>query len=214
MRAAQNDMAIARPVVVPPLPDVAIRPLDVVEAPPPKTAYRLRGVLAALPIVVALVAPLAPSVSGGPFWVGIVLFVAGWSLRMWAQMHLGYRLNRRMALVTCGPFRFCRNPIYLGNAAIVVGVVATTEAPWSGVLLAAAWCMIVFPAVVAFEEHRLRRTYGDAYRRYCATTAAWLPSWPAAGTACRHRLASEALMAEAHIPLILLPVLVRSLLLG
>lgn len=200
----------------------AVLPAPAVTAPreaeesraPAKTAYRMRGFLAAVPIVVALLAPPMRAPRIDPFWVGVLLVIAGWGVRIWAQAHLGYRLRRRMTLVTCGPFRFCRNPIYLGNAAVVVGTVAATSPPWSWVLLAAAWCAIVFPAVVLVEEHRLQRVYGRAYRRYRLATPAWWPRLPAVTGRCGHSVPSEALVAEAHVPLVLLPVLVRSLLIG
>jgi protein-S-isoprenylcysteine O-methyltransferase Ste14 len=176
--------------------------------------YRLRGVLVALPAVAALAAPPAGNAMSGVFWVGVGLVLLGWGVRIWAQVHLGYRLERRMALVTCGPFRFCRNPIYLANAAIVVGVVAATDPPWQVAAGAAVWCAVVFGGVVAYEEQRLRRSYGKAYLRYCGSVARWAPGRPAPAPRCAHRLASDALLVEALVPLVLLPVLVRSLLLG
>jgi protein-S-isoprenylcysteine O-methyltransferase Ste14 len=181
---------------------------------PSRTAYRLRGVLVAVPAVAALLAPPSATLASSLFWLGIVLVLAGWLVRMWAQVHLGYRLDRRMALVACGPFRFCRNPIYLANAAVVLGVVAASETPWEWFVLAVVWCVLVFAAVVAFEEHRLRRTYGEAYGRYCAAVHAWLPRRPAPAPACEHHLTSDVLFVESLVPLVLLPVLVRSLLLG
>jgi protein-S-isoprenylcysteine O-methyltransferase Ste14 len=177
-----------------------------------RTAYRLRGLLAALPALGALCVP--PHVVAWDLWLGVALIAIGWTVRVWAQMHLGYRMKRRMALVTCGPYRFCRNPIYLANSTIVVGMVVASEAPWPWIPAAIAWCVLVFHGVVAYEEPRLRRTYGDDYRRYCRMVGRWWPARPRRPATCGHRLTREAVVAEAMVPLLLVPLFVRAVWLG
>jgi protein-S-isoprenylcysteine O-methyltransferase Ste14 len=180
--------------------------------PGSKTAYRFRGVLVAAPAVAAFCVP--PHVVSPDLWVGMGLIGVGWMVRVWAQMHLGYRLRRRMALVTCGPFRCCRNPIYLANTAIVLGVVLASEAPWPWIPAAAVWCAVVFRRVVDYEEFRLRRTYGEAYRGYCHAVARWWSTRPFLPAHCAHALTQEALLAESIPPFILVPVFVRAMFLG
>ena len=177
-----------------------------------KTVYRLRGVLVGLPAVAALVAP--PRAVAQDLRLGVALIAVGWTVRVWAQMHLGYRMKRRMALVTCGPYRFCRNPIYLANAAIVLGLVLASEAPWPWIPITAVWCALVLRGVVAYEEPRLRRTYCDDYRRYCSAVRAWLPARSSLPSDCEHRMTREAILAESMVPLVLVPVFVRAVLFG
>ena len=182
-------------------------------APPgAKTAYRLRGVLVAIPAIASLGVP--PHVVAPDLWVGVALIAIGWAVRVWAQIHLGYRLKRRMALVTCGPYRFCRNPIYLANAAIVIGMVIASEAAWPWIPAAVAWCVLVYRRVVAYEEPRLRRTYGDDYRRYYHAVGRWWPARPRRPAYCGHRLTREAIVAEAMVPLLFVPLFVRAVWLG
>jgi protein-S-isoprenylcysteine O-methyltransferase Ste14 len=168
--------------------------------------------LVAVPAVAALCVP--PRVVAPDLWVGVALIAIGWTVRVWAQMHLGYRMKRRMALVTCGPYRFCRNPIYLANSAIVLGMVVASEAPWAWIPATAAWCVLLFRGVVAYEEPRLRRTYGDEYRRYCRAVGRWWPARPRLPAQCGHRLTREAMLAEAMVPLVAVPLFVRAVWLG
>jgi protein-S-isoprenylcysteine O-methyltransferase Ste14 len=187
-------------------------PGDEYAPPGVKTVYRLRGMLVALPAVASLLAP--PRVIAPDLWVGVALIAVAWTVRIWAQMHLGYRMKRRMTLVTCGPYRLCRNPIYLANAAIVLGMVVASEAPWPWIPVTAVWCALVLCGVVAFEEPRLRRTYGDDYRRYCSAVARWWPARSRPPADCGHRMTREAILAESMVPLVLVPVFVRAIFLG
>jgi protein-S-isoprenylcysteine O-methyltransferase Ste14 len=76
------------------------------------------------------------------------------------------------ALVEAGPFRFTRNPMYLGLVLVSSGV---------AVLLGAATPLLVPPALwllldrrfVRREEAMLRSGFGAAYGDYCARVARW-----------------------------------------
>jgi protein-S-isoprenylcysteine O-methyltransferase Ste14 len=76
-------------------------------------------------------------------------------------------------LVTAGPFRFTRNPMYLGLALVLTGV-------W---LLLGALSPLLGPLVfvvtadrwyIAFEERMLRQKFGPDFDAYCSTTRRWL----------------------------------------
>jgi protein-S-isoprenylcysteine O-methyltransferase Ste14 len=53
--------------------------------------------------------------------LGLVLFLAGWAVRIWAQQHVGCRPKSARALATSGPYAVVRNPLYLGNTLIILG---------------------------------------------------------------------------------------------
>ena len=55
--------------------------------------------------------------------LGLLLFLRGWALRIWAQQHVCYRIKTNKALTTSGPYAVVRNPIYIGNTLIVLGVI-------------------------------------------------------------------------------------------
>lgn len=175
-----------------------------------RTAYRLRGPLVAPPVLLAAVWPGAAPGSA-LFWLGgLALFGGGWSTRIWAQRHLGYRLKRRMKLTTCGPYAWVRNPIYLANSAMALGAVLASGAV-ELLPLALVWDVLVYVLVVRHEERRLASNYGQAYATYCRHVRRWLPRAPA-DHRCGHAGGlAGALLAEIHTPLIMAPAALHAL---
>jgi protein-S-isoprenylcysteine O-methyltransferase Ste14 len=76
-------------------------------------------------------------------------------------------------LILAGPFRWSRNPIYVGMALIQAGVGIALGNLWI-LLLLAPTLVILQRAVVAKEEAYLTGKFGDAYRGYCASVRRWL----------------------------------------
>jgi protein-S-isoprenylcysteine O-methyltransferase Ste14 len=78
-------------------------------------------------------------------------------------------------LVTQGPYRFVRNPMYIG-AALALGGAALfyTSVPllgYAGVFLLTTHLFVVF-----YEEPTLRRTFGPSqYEAYCRKVGRWFP---------------------------------------
>lgn len=112
--------------------------------------------------------------------VGYVLIAAGFALSFWAWLTFR-RHNAEIqpssdvhsTLVTNGPFRFSRNPMYLG--AVILGLGAA--------LLAGTWSMWLVPivlfalqnfAIIPFEERSMERTFGEEYRAYKQRVRRWL----------------------------------------
>ncbi len=77
-------------------------------------------------------------------------------------------------LVVSGPYRYVRNPLYLGVLLMVVGEAALYRA---SVLLGYAGALLLafHLFVVTYEEPTLRRKFGAAHERYCASVPRWLP---------------------------------------
>lgn len=76
-------------------------------------------------------------------------------------------------LVTDGLFRFSRNPIYVSDTLIYVGLSLTLNAWWPLVLTPVLiWIMRV--GVIAREEEYLERKFGDEYFRYKRRVRCWL----------------------------------------
>jgi protein-S-isoprenylcysteine O-methyltransferase Ste14 len=131
-------------------------------------AYRWRGYLVAPPVVLATVCFWSEYEDDGWLWpLGLLLFLGGWALRIWAQQHVCYHLKTTKALTTSGPYALVRNPIYLGNTGIVLGLVVLSELVWL-VPVAGLWCAGVYALVVRYEERQLQATYGVDYRAYQA----------------------------------------------
>jgi protein-S-isoprenylcysteine O-methyltransferase Ste14 len=117
--------------------------------------------------------------SPGTVVAGAVLFgagavIAGWS---WSLFHKAGTTRvpgqPSTALVTSGPYRRSRNPMYVGLALVYLGEAG---------MLRQAWPVLALPLVLAYlnwvvipvEERRLHEVFGDAYDRYCAITRRWL----------------------------------------
>ncbi|MGH6734699.1 MAG: methyltransferase family protein [Methyloceanibacter sp.] len=77
------------------------------------------------------------------------------------------------ALVTSGPYRVTRNPIYIGLALVYFGLSLVLTSLWVLLLLIPA-LMILQRGVVLPEEAYLERKFGDDYRRYKALVPRWL----------------------------------------
>ncbi len=77
-------------------------------------------------------------------------------------------------LVIAGPYRFVRNPMYIGAGLGLAGVAifygSIPMAIYTGLFLLAAHFF-----VIAYEEPTLRRTFGSHYEAYCSTVRRWLP---------------------------------------
>ncbi|GAA1100534.1 isoprenylcysteine carboxylmethyltransferase family protein [Nocardiopsis metallicus] len=82
--------------------------------------------------------------------------------------------TERPHLVTGGPFRIARNPIYTAYTAMSLGLALTVPNPIA-VLGAAAVLIGVQMQVRAIEEPYLRRIHGAAYSGYAARTGRFLP---------------------------------------
>jgi len=76
-------------------------------------------------------------------------------------------------LVTSGPFRFFRNPIYLADALILFGVAEITTNIWF-VIAALVFGLLVTWFAIIPEERHLERRFGQAYLDYKAKTRRWL----------------------------------------
>jgi protein-S-isoprenylcysteine O-methyltransferase Ste14 len=77
------------------------------------------------------------------------------------------------ALVTSGPYRFSRNPMYLGLTSIYIGVAGTRLEVWPLIVLPLLLAYINFE-VIPVEERRLRAVFGQAYADYATRVHRWL----------------------------------------
>ena len=76
-------------------------------------------------------------------------------------------------LVTGGPYRWCRNPMYLGHLIFLAGLALALRS-WLGAVVFvahAAW----FQRRVTGDEKRLALLFGDSYRDYRARVKRWIP---------------------------------------
>ena len=76
-------------------------------------------------------------------------------------------------LVFDGPYRFTRNPMYLGMALVYLAAALMLDLPWALLLLPPVLFVIV-TQVIAKEERYLDAKFGEEYRSYRARVRRWL----------------------------------------
>lgn len=77
-------------------------------------------------------------------------------------------------LVTGGIFSHCRNPLYVGNLLILLGLFVIHNNMWVYVL-GIPFFLTAYISIVAAEEHFLADKFGVDYQRYCDKTNRWFP---------------------------------------
>ena len=120
-----------------------------------------------------------PLVAGPSRLLGGVLAAAGAGLIAWAIETLRSagtdpRPDRpTTALVTHGPYRYTRNPIYVGFLGIYVGLLLVVGTLWPALFLPAVLA-VVRRGVIAREERYLAGRFGEAFNEYAAHVRRWL----------------------------------------
>lgn len=119
-------------------------------------------------------------IDGDPLrWVGVCLFVAGGVLRIWPIFVLGHRfsalvaIQEQHALVTTGPYRWIRNPSYLGGLVNGVGWALVFRSAL-GLLVVAAFAALMVSRIRA-EERLLTSEFGAEYEAYRRRTWRLVP---------------------------------------
>jgi protein-S-isoprenylcysteine O-methyltransferase Ste14 len=114
-----------------------------------------------------------------PFWAGAVLTLAGMLFSVSARVHLGRNwsgtvtIKQDHELITSGPYRFVRHPIYTGLLLAFIGT-ALALAEWRGVL-AVALAFWALWRKLRIEEQWMRKQFGVAYDEYAHRVAALVP---------------------------------------
>jgi protein-S-isoprenylcysteine O-methyltransferase Ste14 len=102
------------------------------------------------------------------------LVLTTWSFRrFWASGTSIVPIRPTTALVTEGPYRLTRNPMYLGLLLLYIGVACWFGLVWP-LLLAPVVVWVMGVSVIGREERYLTRKFGEEYRRYQAHVRRWL----------------------------------------
>lgn len=116
--------------------------------------------------------PITQLVSGILIGGGIILMVlAVYEMRRQKTTFVPHRDADR--LVQSGIFSRSRNPIYLGDIFVLVGVILWLDVPVA-LLLVPGFLWVIERRFVIPEENRLRRKFHADFARYCKKTRRWL----------------------------------------
>jgi len=111
--------------------------------------------------------------------IGAVLVVASGALSRWASgtmRRAGTNVlpnKPTLNIVTDGPFRFSRNPLYVAGALLYLGLTLICNSAWPLVLFVPLLVVLDW-GVVRREERYLEAKFGDPYRAYKARVRRWL----------------------------------------
>ena len=110
--------------------------------------------------------------------VGLVLFAVGLGFAIWARIHIGRNWGTPMTqkdepeLVTSGPYRLVRHPIYSGILAAGIGTAVALNWLW---LIAVALAGVYFLYSATVEERYLAEQFPDRYPMYRHSTKMLVP---------------------------------------
>lgn len=107
--------------------------------------------------------------------VGLVLAGCGLAVRVWAT---GY-LRKHDRLCSSGPYRWTRNPLYLGSFLLGLGFCIAAGNPWLALTFGILFPLVYLP-VMKREELELAHAYGPSYLAYRERVPRFLPRVPAA----------------------------------
>ena len=118
-----------------------------------------------------------------PRWVGltlgvlcilpaVVLLTTARSAFRRARTSMLYTRRSRV-LIADGPFRFTRNPLFVGLMLLYAGVCFVTGGPWPLVFLPIVVALLHWVVIVP-EERYLEDQFGDEYRVYRTHVRRWL----------------------------------------
>jgi len=175
--------------------------------------YKLRGWLMVPPMVFIIVCTRLECENVLLVWgLGGLTFAAGLALRLWSQMHLRHRIKVKKTLTVTGPYAYVRNPIYIANTTMFAGASMLAELFWFVPILV-LYCAVIYALVIRYEESRLLRRYGDAYREYISRVPRVFPrrSRSKAKSATVGQYVLPSILVEAHNLLFLLPLAIKEL---
>ncbi|MGA8655406.1 MAG: isoprenylcysteine carboxylmethyltransferase family protein [Chthoniobacterales bacterium] len=147
-----------------------------VKFPPPLLyiAFLILGILASLWHPFYLLPPALAWTLGGVMLASGVVLGPIWGVRTLRMAGTTIRPDKATAkLVTDGPFRFSRNPLYLALTLMYVGFALIANSVWALFLLLPV-ILIMSRFVIRREEEYLARTFGDEYAHYKMNVRRWI----------------------------------------
>ena len=133
------------------------------------------------PIPIALMTIYFASASGSYRYVGLSMLTIGEAIRIWAVSHAGGATRTRNvgapSLCTSGPYAQSRNPLYVGNMFMYLGIVLIAGVPngFFLVVVTAVFFLIQYALIISLEEETLDNLFGDEYFEYKKNVPAIIP---------------------------------------
>jgi protein-S-isoprenylcysteine O-methyltransferase Ste14 len=124
---------------------------------------------------------VAPATTGAPQVAGMIMVTIGTAIALWCVFTFVFigkgtpaPFDPPRKLVIRGPYRFVRNPMYIGAGMTLAGAALYYES-LSILIYTCLFFLITHLFVVLYEEPTLRRTFGSNYEAYFRRVSRWLP---------------------------------------
>lgn len=171
--------------------------------------FRTRGVYMFIALAVSMVIKfyMGGTTTSIFLTVGLTIIAVVQAFRMYAASFLWGRqaVGRVQAdfLCTSGPYAHVRNPLYVGNFLIGIGLcIAINE--WYAYVLFAVSYVFVYSIVIPYEERFLQEKFGDVYIEYKTHTGMLLPRLKGYEGSSKVTPDYKAgIFGEIHVPIIL-----------
>lgn len=130
-----------------------------------------------IPLILLMFVVAKPTVATAT--LGTLIMVFGECFRIYSVAFIGSISRTRSSstgarLITEGPFSWFRNPLYVGNFFIVLGISTFAGRGWL-VALSAILFAVQYYFIVIYEETILEKKFGQEYVEYKKTVPAWFP---------------------------------------
>ena len=105
-------------------------------------------------------------------FIGFILLLIGETIRIWAVSHAGGATRTRNvgapSLCSSGPYAHSRNPLYVGNMLMYVGIVLIAGVPngFFMVMVTTVFFLIQYTLIISLEEETLDTLFGNEYMEY------------------------------------------------
>jgi protein-S-isoprenylcysteine O-methyltransferase Ste14 len=144
-----------------------------------KFLYKYRS-LTPIPLIIILYILAKPLLFS--LLIGFIISIMGELLRLWSVAYTGLTTRSKNVqtgvLVTNGPYGIVRNPIYVGNFFLSLGVVVASHAffPWF-ILIYIAVFALQYIFIIRYEEEFLEGTFKDEYENYRMHVPSFFPTF-------------------------------------
>ena len=119
-----------------------------------------------------------------PEWLripGIIIAIFGSLIALWCISAFAFfgkgtpaPFDAPRELVAIGPYKYVRNPMYLGAVAVIIGAAMIMQSP-SALGVAVFSIALAHIFVLSYEEPTLEQKFGSSYLNYKTQTHRWLP---------------------------------------
>ena len=127
--------------------------------------WRVRTGLIGVILVIILAKPDLSSLI-----IGLAVSLPGLMLRTWAAGHL----KKDKELTISGPYRYSRNPLYLGNLIIGLGIFIASRSLWVlGIFI--MYFLLFYPLIIQVEAEKMKSLFPQEYPEYAKKTPVFFP---------------------------------------